>query len=190
MSPLWASATSLRWVRGPDHAAAHLASRPPRASPPRPRPSSSLQSELGDVVYVELPEVGSEVKKGETFGVVESVKVSPRSHCAGGGGGSTCSAVRPTGPPILSLRCRLPPMCTLPSPARCLRSTLPSWTTLPRCVRGRQGMNCGQGLQAAAARGVPAPPGAGSERAVCTARSGRKLTSAIAISCAWLQYSS
>jgi glycine cleavage system H protein len=35
-----------------------------------------MQSELGDVVYVELPEVGSELSKGETFGVVESVKVS------------------------------------------------------------------------------------------------------------------
>jgi glycine cleavage system H protein len=34
-----------------------------------------LQGELGDVVYVELPEVGSTVTKGETFGVVESVKV-------------------------------------------------------------------------------------------------------------------
>lgn len=38
--------------------------------------ASFLQSELGDVVYVELPEVGSEVAKGKTFGVVESVKVS------------------------------------------------------------------------------------------------------------------
>ena len=34
-----------------------------------------LQSELGDVVYVELPEIGKEVKAGATFGVVESVKV-------------------------------------------------------------------------------------------------------------------
>jgi glycine cleavage system H protein len=34
------------------------------------------QSELGDVVYVELPEVGSTVTKGETFGVVESVKAA------------------------------------------------------------------------------------------------------------------
>lgn len=34
-----------------------------------------VQGELGDVVYVELPEVGSTVTKGETFGVVESVKV-------------------------------------------------------------------------------------------------------------------
>lgn len=32
------------------------------------------QSELGDVVYVELPEVGSELEANSTFGVVESVK--------------------------------------------------------------------------------------------------------------------
>jgi glycine cleavage system H protein len=32
------------------------------------------QDSLGDVVYVELPEVGDVVKKGETFGVVESTK--------------------------------------------------------------------------------------------------------------------
>lgn len=29
---------------------------------------------LGDVVYVELPEVGLEIKKGDTIGAVESVK--------------------------------------------------------------------------------------------------------------------
>lgn len=33
------------------------------------------QAELGDVVYVELPEVGSTVTHKATFGVVESVKV-------------------------------------------------------------------------------------------------------------------
>jgi glycine cleavage system H protein len=32
------------------------------------------QEELGDVVYVELPEVGAQVTKDEAFGVVESVK--------------------------------------------------------------------------------------------------------------------
>ncbi|MFZ9595004.1 MAG: glycine cleavage system protein GcvH [Bdellovibrionia bacterium] len=32
------------------------------------------QSALGDVVYVELPPVGKELKKGEPFGVVESIK--------------------------------------------------------------------------------------------------------------------
>lgn len=38
--------------------------------------SDHAQGELGDVVYVELPEVGKQVKKGETFGVVESVKAA------------------------------------------------------------------------------------------------------------------
>jgi glycine cleavage system H protein len=32
------------------------------------------QSELGDVVFVELPAVGTQVKKGENLGTVESVK--------------------------------------------------------------------------------------------------------------------
>ncbi|HEX9050949.1 MAG TPA: glycine cleavage system protein GcvH [Anaeromyxobacter sp.] len=32
------------------------------------------QQQLGDVVYVELPGVGDPVKKGESFGVVESTK--------------------------------------------------------------------------------------------------------------------
>ena len=32
------------------------------------------QDQLGDVVFVELPEVGRKVKAGETLGVVESVK--------------------------------------------------------------------------------------------------------------------
>lgn len=46
------------------------------------------QSELGDVVYVELPEVGASVKKGETFGVIESVKV-----CDLGATGLTASSI-------------------------------------------------------------------------------------------------
>lgn len=32
------------------------------------------QSELGDIVYVELPKVGATIQKGEPFGSVESVK--------------------------------------------------------------------------------------------------------------------
>jgi glycine cleavage system H protein len=32
------------------------------------------QEQLGDVVYVEFPDVGDVVKKGEAFGVVESTK--------------------------------------------------------------------------------------------------------------------
>jgi glycine cleavage system H protein len=32
------------------------------------------QSELGDIVYLELPEVGSKVSQGESFGTIEAVK--------------------------------------------------------------------------------------------------------------------
>lgn len=32
------------------------------------------QDQLGDVVFVELPEIGDELEAGKTFGVVESVK--------------------------------------------------------------------------------------------------------------------
>ena len=35
-----------------------------------------MQSEMGDVVYVELPEVGTQLSKDDSFGVVESVKAS------------------------------------------------------------------------------------------------------------------
>ena len=34
------------------------------------------QESLGDLVYVDLPEVGTEVKKGDEFAVVESVKAA------------------------------------------------------------------------------------------------------------------
>lgn len=36
--------------------------------------SDYAQQQLGDVVFVELPEVGKAVEKGEPFGVIESVK--------------------------------------------------------------------------------------------------------------------
>ena len=32
------------------------------------------QQQLGDVVYVELPEVGAQITAGQTFGTIESVK--------------------------------------------------------------------------------------------------------------------
>lgn len=38
--------------------------------------SDYAQDSLGDVVYVELPDVGSTKKKGDPFGVVESVKAA------------------------------------------------------------------------------------------------------------------
>ncbi len=36
--------------------------------------SDYAQSQMKDVVYVEMPEVGAEFKKGDSIGVVESVK--------------------------------------------------------------------------------------------------------------------
>lgn len=33
------------------------------------------QNELGDIVFVELPEVDDEINEGDTFGSVESVKL-------------------------------------------------------------------------------------------------------------------
>lgn len=36
--------------------------------------SDYAQDQLGDIVYVELPDIGSTFKKGEAFGTVESVK--------------------------------------------------------------------------------------------------------------------
>jgi glycine cleavage system H protein len=32
------------------------------------------QQQLGDVVYIELPEVGAQLKQGQSFGTIESVK--------------------------------------------------------------------------------------------------------------------
>jgi glycine cleavage system H protein len=34
------------------------------------------QNQLGDVVFVQMPEIGTHVKKGESFGAVESVKAA------------------------------------------------------------------------------------------------------------------
>lgn len=39
------------------------------------------QGELGDIVYVELPKVGTEVGPGRAFGVVESVKAVSDLYC-------------------------------------------------------------------------------------------------------------
>ncbi len=38
------------------------------------------QEQLGDVVFVELPEIGQEVKQGEPVGVIESVKAVSDLH--------------------------------------------------------------------------------------------------------------
>lgn len=38
--------------------------------------SNDVQDHLGEVVFVELPEAGKEVKQGSSFGAVESVKAT------------------------------------------------------------------------------------------------------------------
>lgn len=43
------------------------------------------QHELGDVVYVDLPEVGDKFEAGEPFGSVESVKAVSEVFCPVGG---------------------------------------------------------------------------------------------------------
>ena len=43
------------------------------------------QEQLGDVVYVELPEVGRALKKGDQFGSIESVKAVSDLYCPVGG---------------------------------------------------------------------------------------------------------
>ncbi len=50
------------WIRPADSAAAEVGI------------TDYAQKQLGDVVYVELPEVGRTVSKGEVFGTIESVK--------------------------------------------------------------------------------------------------------------------
>ncbi len=43
------------------------------------------QESLSDIVYVELPEVGDSFEKGDTFGVVESVKAASDLYMPMGG---------------------------------------------------------------------------------------------------------
>ncbi len=47
--------------------------------------SDHAQESLSDIVYVELPEVGDEFDKGDTFGVVESVKAASDIYIPMGG---------------------------------------------------------------------------------------------------------
>ena len=47
--------------------------------------SDFAQEALGDVVFIELPEIGREVSAGEEFSVVESVKAASDIYAAVGG---------------------------------------------------------------------------------------------------------
>src|SRR5213594_1788106 len=43
------------------------------------------QQQLGDVVYIELPEVGTTLKQGQSFGTIESVKAVSELYAPVGG---------------------------------------------------------------------------------------------------------
>ncbi len=47
--------------------------------------SDHAQESLGDIVFVELPELGKTIKQGEAFGVVESVKAASDLYMPIGG---------------------------------------------------------------------------------------------------------
>lgn len=47
--------------------------------------SQHAVEELGDIVYLELPEKGKKVREGETFGVIESVKAASDLYAPVGG---------------------------------------------------------------------------------------------------------
>ena len=47
--------------------------------------SHHAQEQLGDIVYVELPEIGRDVRKGEAFAVVESVKAASEVYAPASG---------------------------------------------------------------------------------------------------------
>jgi glycine cleavage system H protein len=47
--------------------------------------SEFAQDQLGDIVFVELPEVGSQIDQGSPFGVVESVKTVSDLYAPVGG---------------------------------------------------------------------------------------------------------
>ncbi len=47
--------------------------------------SDHAQSELGDVIFVDLPEVGTTLRAGEKFGTIESVKAASDLYIPVGG---------------------------------------------------------------------------------------------------------
>lgn len=58
---------------------------PPQPPHPTLLPNAALQSELGDVVYAEMPEVGASFSAGDRMAIVESVKVRTAGWLAGWG---------------------------------------------------------------------------------------------------------
>src|SRR5260221_917051 len=56
------------------------------------------QASLGDITYVQLPKVGAQLKAGETFGVVESVKAASDLYAPVAGTGLAINSALNTAP--------------------------------------------------------------------------------------------
>lgn len=56
------------------------------------------QNELGDVVFVELPKVGAQLKAGQTIGTIESVKAVSEVYCPVSGEVSAVNAALANAP--------------------------------------------------------------------------------------------
>ncbi|HUX38785.1 MAG TPA: glycine cleavage system protein GcvH [Rectinemataceae bacterium] len=67
--------------------------------------SDHAQEALGDIVYVELPEVGKTFAKGGTFGVVESVKAASDLYLPIGGKVVATNAALGGDPALLNRDC-------------------------------------------------------------------------------------
>jgi glycine cleavage system H protein len=60
------------------------------------------QKSLGDITYVQLPKVGAELKAGEPFGVVESVKAASDVYAPVGGAVTAVNAALDKAPETLN----------------------------------------------------------------------------------------
>jgi glycine cleavage system H protein len=64
--------------------------------------SDYAQSSLGDITYVQLPKIGAELKAGEPFGVVESVKAASDLYAPVGGSVSAVNVALDKAPETLN----------------------------------------------------------------------------------------
>jgi len=60
------------------------------------------QDKLGDITFVDLPQVGKKVKRGEVFGVVESVKAVSDCYCPATGRVTVANARLETEPDLIN----------------------------------------------------------------------------------------
>ena len=70
--------------------------------------TNHAQEQLGDVVFVDLPEIGLKIDKDDTMGAVESVKAASDIYAPVSGAHAAAPQRRPTVPscrPILTRRC-------------------------------------------------------------------------------------